>query len=242
MSRAIAGAGVWEPDEIEWARNHVSIGMGAINVGANFGYFSRLLSNLVGPQGNVYAFEPNPRLFKLLERNMRSNESNNTLAYEYACGSSSGKANLYLNETNLGDNRLFDPRLTRGGGSWRKHGFAKRPRKAKVPVVSLDQFLGGKRIDVGIIDVQGWEVEVIRGMEKIISQWRPSLLVEFTPGWLSDLGKDPLEVLRYYESLGYSLTTPGAGKPGVKTPETILNQIGEADYWYLNLGLEPNPD
>lgn len=239
ISGAIQGTGVWEPHEIEWIEARVTKGTSALNVGANFGYFSRLLSRLVGDDGQVFAFEPNPELFRYLSKNMQSENVQNYKLFQLACGSTTGTTKLFLNESNLGDNRVFDPRRTRGGGSWRKHGFAKRPKSRRVRIMPIDSVLRDVDINFALIDVQGWELEVIRGMRNIIERCRPTLLVEFTPQWLQDLGENPLHALEFYRDLGYSLSAPQLSPKPTLSPSEIISELDNSDSWYTNVGLTP---
>ena len=70
MAPAISASGEWEPEEIRWLCQQVQPGMTCVNVGANVGYFSSWMSRLTGPDGQVFAFEPNPVLLPLLRENL----------------------------------------------------------------------------------------------------------------------------------------------------------------------------
>lgn len=74
--------GYWEMWTTEFMLHHVRPGMVAVDVGANLGYFSVLLADIVGPQGRVIAVEPNPRLALLAERNLALNGFRQTARVE----------------------------------------------------------------------------------------------------------------------------------------------------------------
>jgi FkbM family methyltransferase len=65
--------GYWEMWCSEFMLRHVKDGQVAIDVGANLGYYTVLLAELVGPRGKVFAVEPNPRLAELCEKNIAVN-------------------------------------------------------------------------------------------------------------------------------------------------------------------------
>ena len=65
--------GVWEPAITAWVRDHLRPGDVVVDIGANIGYVSLLAASLVGPTGQVIAFEPVPSIADLLEANARRN-------------------------------------------------------------------------------------------------------------------------------------------------------------------------
>ena len=65
--------GYWEYWITDFMWRNVKPGQVAVDVGANHGYYTVLLSDLVGPEGRVHAFEPNPRLAALLDLNVAVN-------------------------------------------------------------------------------------------------------------------------------------------------------------------------
>ncbi|MFC7542969.1 FkbM family methyltransferase [Siccirubricoccus deserti] len=65
--------GYWEYWVSDFIWRNVKPGETVADIGANLGYYTVLLADLVGPGGRVMAFEPNPRLFDLLQRNVAIN-------------------------------------------------------------------------------------------------------------------------------------------------------------------------
>ncbi len=65
--------GYWEYWITEFVWRNVRPGQVALDLGANHGYYTLLLVDLVGPGGKVHAFEPNPRLAELLDMNIALN-------------------------------------------------------------------------------------------------------------------------------------------------------------------------
>jgi FkbM family methyltransferase len=153
---------------------------------------------LVGESGRVTAFELNPNLIPFFNVNIQNSKLKNIKLRQVAVGNRSGFQWLFLNEKNFGDSRMFDPRITSGGGNYRDHGFSKIPRRRLVRIVKLDNLINTK-IDIVLIDTQGYDHEVLRGMKAVIENFRPKILTEFVPQWLSDMGEDPLKVLDEYK-------------------------------------------
>ncbi len=90
MHRSFA-YGSWEPEVVEVVRQYVKPGMTALDIGAQSGYFSLLLSKLVGPGGNVIAFEPLPANFRVLEENVHLNGLTNVTVRREAVAEHSGE-------------------------------------------------------------------------------------------------------------------------------------------------------
>lgn len=130
----------------------------AIDVGANAGTFSYLLTRL-NTGAEIYSFEPLPDL----ERSLREVEkiSGNTFhIYNAACGQERGKAVLWANDS--GDT---DARLAAVGKAGKKRSF-------DVEVLPLDDVIQAKEIFLLKIDTQGFEVGVLKGAHNILERTR----------------------------------------------------------------------
>jgi len=174
-----------KPEKIFFTRN-LKPGMTVVDIGANQGLYSLLFSRLVGAEGVVIAFEPEPDMFAALETNIAANSVENVECHRLAIGSKSDQAMLSRSLIHGGDNRLSS------GHS--KQISAKKP----VRVTTLDDVVGERTIDFIKMDVQGWEWEAIRGMKETIGQNRDiGIHFEFWPAGLRDSGCNPLELLQF---------------------------------------------
>ena len=236
MAPTIHSNGSWEENEINWLKKNVSSGDNCINVGANVGYFSIWLGKLAGKDGSVTAFEPNPKLIPLFNFNIQNSKLENVRLHKVAVGNRTGFQWLYLNEKNFGDSRMFDPRITSGGGNYREHGFHRIPKRTLVRIIKLDDLLKDK-IDVVLIDTQGYDHEVLRGMNSIIKRFHPKILTEFVPQWLTDMGENPLKVLDEYKSWGYSISSTDFDIPANSSSKDVLDALQSADSYFTNLTL-----
>ena len=225
--------------EIEWLEQHVFAGSNCLNVGANVGYFALWMSRLCLEQGRVWAVEPNPTLIPLLKENLEARNLKNVTVLPVAAGAENGQVSLFQNEWNFGDSRVFDPRMTDGGGDHRHFGFDELPGSIPVPMVKLDTVLDGERIDVVLLDTQGWEHFVLRGMSATLKKWKPVILTEFTPSWIHDLGEDPEDVIAEYMSYGYSVSILEHASPRALRASEVLPAIAETGLWFVNLVLTP---
>jgi len=139
------------------------------DVGANLGFFSILLSRLAGPAGSVYAFEPVPENACTIERNARLNRLDNIKVVQMALSSVDGKEELLLAHHI-------------GGAVLKSAGTP--PDLAGSLVVetaTLDTLVERRRIkppNILKIDVEGAEMEVLKGMERVLREWTPTVLLE----------------------------------------------------------------
>jgi FkbM family methyltransferase len=238
ISAEIRRSGIWEPNEVEWVKVNVLPGMKCLNIGANVGYFALWMSKLVGNLGHVIAIEPNPEIIPALEKNMQAVSYSNFTIHRFACGSQDGVTELYMNQQNFGDSRVFDPRVTEVGGNYLEIGFSVIPKKVEVSVVQVDTLLKGAQVDVILIDTQGWDHEVLRGTQRTITRYHPKILTEFVPGWITSQGEDPVQILKEYQSWGYKISSPDLILSTDPSPDEICEKIDESSSFFCNLSLE----
>ena len=200
---AIAEHGVWEPGETALLLGWLAPGMTFVDIGAHVGYYTVLAARRVSPGGLVFAFEPSPRNYELLLANVWRNELTNVVCFPWAVSDHMGFLDLFLDERNTGDNRLFQG--DRGPG-------------VRVRAVALDTLPSIRPpIDVVKIDVQGAEEAVIEGMKHLLSRSpNARITLEYWPFGLRALGRDERRALEYYRSLGYRLRVQNPEEPGIE--------------------------
>lgn len=236
--------GIWDPAAGLWLDRTVRPGMTVVDVGANVGYFALWAAQLVGATGTVIAVEPHPGNADLLRRNVAGLGAEQIVqVHQCAATARSGELDLYVNEVNGGDHRVFppadagavDPELARASG-----GFDGVSVSITVPGVTVSELVGDRRVDVMFVDTQGHDHEVISGAHAVIERDRPVILVEFTPAWITAQGADPLAVLAQYRSLGYRIGVWDAGyPPGAWPDERIAEWAAVPGRWFTNLELWP---
>ena len=170
--------------------------MAAVDIGANLGWFTVHLANLVGLTGRVDAFEPRADLALLLTRSTAENRLSNVVIHGYALGAEEGDGQMiWLREdsnpggTNLVAATITDPAVM----------------AQPVQVRTLDSCIE-HRVDFIKIDVEGAEPLVLSGAQRILAKDRPILLVEINVPNLSRTSNiSAAEFGSYVEGLGYRL-------------------------------------
>jgi FkbM family methyltransferase len=159
-----------------------------VDVGASIGYYTQLLSEIVGPKGLVIAYEPIPAALRILQRNVAANT--NVRIIDAALSNRSGEADFFI--ASAEDMSSLAP--TSGRASIR------------VRLETLDALLSQvPSVDFVKIDVEGFEYEVLQGGMEVLRQFRPSLTFELTKQFIDRFGHDMEDFCALLEPLGYTL-------------------------------------
>jgi len=150
-------------------------GMTVVDAGAFIGYYTLLASKRVGSSGKVLAFEPDPVNFKILSENVQINGIRNVLLFNKALGAEFGKLRF--------DVYSYD------------YFGRSKTGNVYVDVIPLD-FIE-KDVDLVKIDVIGAELEVLRGMEDMLSEGKVKVICEVYPDELKMLGYSVKDFERY---------------------------------------------
>jgi len=209
--------GEFEPAERAFVGRFLRAGMTALDIGAHHGLYTLLASKLVGPNGQVFAFEPSPRERKALRLNVGLNRCKNVVIEGLALGNEEGEGSLYVVDGHeTGCNSLRPPALT-GETS-----------PIQVRVTSLDGWLGthlAKSVDFIKLDVEGGELSVLQGAQRLLEgRPRPIILAEVQDIRAHPWGYRASEIIRHLSSKGYkwfSLTADGAVVPLDDQAETF---------------------
>jgi len=190
--------GIYEPTVIRALRDHLRVGDTCLDVGGHVGYLTILMARLVGPGGRVVAFEPVPETFQVLRENVRLNALENVRLECTAVGEREGMISLFCDA----DQEL----------SWTPSVSAhsvpgNHQKKLSVPMVSLDRYVEKKVLRSSLIkiDVEGAELDVLRGAQGLLLEHRPVVLVE-----IHDRGANHrASVKQFLETCGYAVNEAG---------------------------------
>jgi FkbM family methyltransferase len=177
-------------DKIALITGHVKPGMSVLDIGANIGFYTRLLSRCVGKNGTVHAFEPEEANFNHLER--LTKKLTNIKRVKAACGEKSGISILYTSRKLNVDHHLYENDESRA--------------KTEVRVVSVDDYLKNESGGIGFvkIDVQGYDCFVIKGMRETLSRSNNAIIIgELWPYGLRQASSSADEYLSELRRLGF---------------------------------------
>jgi FkbM family methyltransferase len=173
--------GYWEMWITMAIAKHVKPGMRVVDVGAHFGYYTLLLSDIVGATGGVIAFEPTDHTRQYLGRNVLHNDLHNVYVRTEAVSDASRESTMGITRHDSGTNWLgADSKRRYDSGRNRSAYLKSQP----VTVVTLDAALVPP-IDFIKIDVEGHEGAVWDGMQDVIAK-SPNLQIAMEYTELSD--------------------------------------------------------
>lgn len=185
---------VYEAFETSFFQSELQPGQVIIDIGANIGYYTLIFARQVGAEGHIYAFEPEPENFALLQKNVALNNYHNLTLINKAVADQAGTLNLYLSPTNKGDHRAYDSHDNR--------------TCIAIEAVRLDDYLEtfNRPIDYIKMDIQGAEYTALLGMLKLLQRnERVCLITEFWPDGLRRAGTEPQVMLNQLLSLGFQM-------------------------------------
>ncbi len=160
----------------------------AIDIGANLGYYTRTLSDIVGAQGRVYGVEPVPPIFEVLSSNVR------------------GRANVELHNVALGtqtttitmaNDSVSEAGYFGTGQNFVREGDARVDLEFEAQMVrGSELFAGLERLDLVKCDIEGYECVVMEEIRPIIERHKPVILIESG-------GDNRAVIVEMFTSMGY---------------------------------------
>lgn len=201
--------GTYEPELREIFRSALPEGGVAVDVGANVGWHSLLMARLAGPDGRVFAIEPNPSVRERLNANLAANRVGNVSVLPFALSESEGPARFHGPPDSLGAS---------GSGHLVSVNLPESTEVLEVETRRLDAVLaaaGVERLDLMKIDVEGFEWPVLRGAEESIARFRPQVVFEFNTEYLSRGAASPELFEDFFRRHRYRLCA--VGRTGART-------------------------
>lgn len=194
--------GAFERSTVNAYRKFLTPGGTALDIGANIGAHTLPMAHAVGPAGRVYAFEPTRYAFSKLARNvalnpglaprirleqaMLSDRDDSSPPPALYSSWSLGAADGSRHPKHLGQLKDTSGAVIRKLDTWAEH--------QELPAVDFIK-----------IDVDGNEVEVLRGAQRTLTRYRPKILMEFMPYGLEENGHSLKELVELLKTAGYGI-------------------------------------
>lgn len=183
----------YENTEIAFVERYLKPGDVFIDVGANIGLYSLVASDLVGPAGKVFAFEPLQKNHLALQKHLQLNNLQNVVLEKLAVSDRAGSIQLHLNEQdgNNGMATAFSDTYT----------FSET-----VPMVALDEYFNdqpAQKVSLIKIDIEGGEFPALKGMKLLLQKHQPAILMEMDPKILAKTPFRTEDLEAFLANLGY---------------------------------------
>jgi len=171
ISKELAIYKTHEPLATKLLKNLLREGMTVVDVGANIGYYVLVESQIVGSKGKIIAIEPQQENVKFLRLNVEKNHLQNVRIIEAAIGDSCRQEKLYVNKRASNIHSLVPFHNNESQDEWDVQ---------EVKVYSIDALTEelNSPIDFIRMDIEGYELNVIKGMGKTLKRHRSSLMIE----------------------------------------------------------------
>jgi len=177
------------------------------DIGAHIGLYTLPSALKLKEGGLVYAFEPGSYNLGILKKHVQMNLLNNVHIYDCLVGDKNDRVDFFENTSSMSP----------------KNSIAKVDKISSFDQtlkkqISLDEHFFKRKIYPNVIkiDVEGAELFVLIGAEKIIKKGMPTIYLSIHPNWLIELGQTVNQLLEFIEKLGYNIFDIN-----MKTPEVI---------------------
>lgn len=167
-----------------------------VDVGANIGMITLLAASRVGRTGQVFAFEPNPVACTRLKQLLRVNQLDSVVrVYEAGLGDTPGECTLSVITDHTGMGTLSSVPATQ---------LHLVSHEYRVPVRRGDDVLPELQAAAVVkIDVEGFEVRVLQGLERLLRRQLPAVIAEVNPELLERAGTTVNELLAFMRTYSY---------------------------------------
>ncbi len=189
--------GVYEQHFSEFAKRVVKEGDCCVDMGANLGYHTITLANLVGNRGSVFAFEPQRITFQQLNCNIFLNKLDNVKALNCALGESDSFVHVERVDYYRTVEGYYGTNIGNTSVNFNSVGD-------QIPLVKLDSF-GFQKMDFVKIDIQGSELNALRGAVATINAFKPLIFIEIEEPHLLKFNTNSSALIDFIKGLGYGV-------------------------------------
>lgn len=196
-----------------------------VDIGANEGMISLLASRLVGSSGKVFAFEPNPKPRDIFQKAIDRNAI----------------SNITIAPIGLGDKddtlMLHSPKFNSGEASFGRSNYSAADIDIiQCPVRRGDDILSGEDPKLIKIDVEGFELRVLKGLEQLLIKSRAPVVMEMIASHLANADTKAEDIVSFMIGLGYKPFQIGLKRSGLQqalslTPTVVLADVDNDILW-----------
>lgn len=211
-----------DKQEIALMKKYIRTGDVVLDIGANIGFYTKILSELVGESGKVYAFEPDNTNYGYLMKN--AGHLKNVVFFNKAVSDKTGKITLYHSDLLNVDHKTY---ATENYTS-----------TTEIDCVAIDDVVPGHKVDFIKIDIQGFEYFAFKGMENVFAKMENlKIVTEFYPYGIKKSGVSSTDFINLLLQYNFKISTiEEQGLVSFNMENIALYENKEKDT-YLNLFL-----
>lgn len=212
--------------EIELLKKLIKPGDHVLDIGANIGFYAKIISNIVGQNGKVYCFEPDKPNFNYLVKNTKG--INNISLFNLAVSDKAEVIKVYKSKLLNVDHRTYP--------------VNNYDSVEEINANSIDGLLELKKIekvDFIKIDIQGFELTAFKGMKQLLtSNKHLKIIAEYWPHGFKRAGTSAIEFFDFFDRLNYKFTLIDEGKTQLITREYIVDNNDKPFEFSFNVLIE----
>ena len=210
-----------DAEEISFLKENIKKGDIILDIGANIGFYSKILAELTGEKGKVYCFEPDE------------------INYNYFLQNTKGIKNISVHKKAVADQtktiKLYTSKLL--NVDHRTYKVDDYEKEISIDAVSIDDFVAGAfKVDFIKMDIQGFELSALKGMTATLAA-NPNvkILTELWPYGLRAAGVSCMELIDFIEKQGFKVYEL-VGKKMEVLPKEKINRVANAEFEFgLNI-------
>ncbi len=207
--------------EIDLLKKHIHKNATVLDIGANIGFYAIILSDIVGEKGLVHCFEPDAKNFEHLKKTTAAFK--NIKINNKAVGPRTEKLKIYTSKNLNVDHRTYKPE--------------EYEQEIEIDAVSIDDHLASNpKVDFIKMDIQGFEMQAIQGMQTILEKNKDvKLISEFWPYGLRKAGSSLTDYFIFLVSKGFTCYLLEETSLLKLTAEKVksLEPLGEEHYFNI---------
>ena len=209
--------------EIALLRKHIQQGDTILDIGANIGYYAKILSHITGPRGQVHCFEPDPDNFKHLTR--ACGQLKNVFLNQAAAGPRTETLKIYKSKQLNVDHRTYQPE--------------EYDEVLDVKALSVDDYVKQQqvqKVDFIKMDIQGFEMQAFNGMKETLQRYPAlNMISEFWPYGLKKAGSSVSEYFQALQNEGFRCYLLEHKSLVPLTAEKVhaISELGEEHYFNI---------
>lgn len=173
--------------EIGLLKQYIKPGDAVLDIGANIGFYTEIMSGLVGKNGIVHAFEPDATNFRHLQD--RTKHLSNTRINSKAVADKPQTLKIYTSKQLNVDHRTYKP--------------DDYDAEIDIEAIAMDDYLMGSEVSFIKMDIQGFEMNAVKGMIRTLARGNVKMLSEFWPYGMRKAGSSALEYYQFLKNAGF---------------------------------------
>ena len=211
----------YEPVDSNMMMRLISSDANIIDIGANMGWYAINFAKTF-PQSKIFAFEPIPKTYSFLKKNIALNKVSNITASQFGLSNEKKSLTFYL--------------YPEGSGNASAENLSERndAELVQCQVETLDDFVNSNQLKIDFIkcDVEGAELFSFLGAKKTIVRDKPIIFTEMLRKWAAKFNYHPNEIIKFFSSLGYQCFY--ANNQFLKEFFVMTDETAETNFFFLH--------